>query len=412
MDQKTANEWLCYFLRVEADTTEARNLKSLSTPDWDDIIQRSIKHKVSPLLYHRLKSRYSDEDIPDNVVPGLRDICLHSIARNVRLYHGLSKVLKGLKNDGIPVIVLKGAHLAEAVYNNIALRPMTDIDLLIKKADLSRAGEKLLGLGYVQSGNSCVTQSHLAAYTKPGGVRIEIHPVIEIPTSPFKIDVDGLWERARPAMIAGVKVMVLSPEDLMLHLCIHASFHHHFTMGLRPFCDISEILRYYRNEIDWAQVQSRARQWGAGKCVYLTLYIAGDLLDAAVPDTVLNALKPDDLDPEIIMRVREQIFTDQAMDANVCIASPLARMWGADRLRDKVTVCLKNAFLSPRALAKLYPVSPFSKWIYFYYPLRLKYLLRQHGRTAWRLLRRDKKITTSAEQQSKRNDLADWLTSS
>jgi len=412
MDQKTANERLCYFLRAEADSTEARKLESLSPPDWDDIIQRSIKHKVSPLLYHRLKSRYSDEGIPDNVASRLRDICLHSIARNVRLYHGLSKALSGLRNDDIPVIVLKGAHLAEVVYSNIALRLMTDIDLLIKKADLSKAGKKLLGMGYVQSGNSCVTQSHLAPYTKPGGVSIEVHPVIEILTSPFKIDVDGLWERARPAMIAGVKVMVLSPEDLMMHICIHASYHHYFTMGLRPFCDISEILRCYRNEIDWAQVQNRARQWGAGKCVYLALYIAKDLLDAAVPDTVLDVLKPDDLDPGIIMRVREQIFTDQAMDANVRIASPLGRMWGADRLRDKVDVCLKNAFLSPRALKKMYPVSPFSKWIYLYYPLRLKYLLRRHGRTAWRLLRRDKKITASAEQQSKRNDLSDWLSSS
>jgi hypothetical protein len=38
----------------------------------------------------------------------------------MHLYHELGKVLGLLRDENIPVIVLKGVHLAELVYGNIA----------------------------------------------------------------------------------------------------------------------------------------------------------------------------------------------------------------------------------------------------------------------------------------------------
>jgi hypothetical protein len=409
MDQKTQGELLFHCLSMGTDEIRAARLEQLSATDWDGVIRQSVKHGVTPLLYQRSKALGPGTNIPASVVHRLREAYLHSAARNMRLYHDLAKVLTVLRNEDIPVIVLKGAHLAQVVYGNTALRPMVDVDLLVRGTDLPRVEEKLQEIDYGPSGHSGIGVGRKMSYhlplAKPDAVPVEIHWSIAHPAGPFKIDVDGLWERARPATIAGVEVLVLSPEDLLVHLCLHASFTHLFNIGLGPFCDISETLRHYWDEMDWEQVQLCALQWGAGKCVYLTLYLARELLEAAVPDEVLNAFEPNDLDLSLVIWAKKQIFTGQGYTG--LLAPNLARMWEANRLQDKVTIFSKVAFPSPEVMATMYPASPFSKRIYLYYPIRLMDLLLRHGRAAWRLLRHDKEIIAAAERENIRNALID-----
>src|SRR5205823_6618560 len=102
----------------------------LSARDWDDILYHSVRHGVAPLLYHRLASIPIAGGVPASVMQKLRDAALQDALRNMRLYHELSEVLRAFQRDGIAVIVLKGAYLAEVVYGNCALRPMADADLM------------------------------------------------------------------------------------------------------------------------------------------------------------------------------------------------------------------------------------------------------------------------------------------
>ncbi|MBM3166611.1 MAG: nucleotidyltransferase family protein [Chloroflexi bacterium] len=414
MDQRTAGELLLYCLGMGTDETRAARLEQLSTSDWDDLIQQSARHGATPLLYRRFTTNSTNTHIPTTVMQRLREIYLYSAKENIRLYHELAKVLKTLQNDGIPVIALKGACLAEVVYGNIALRPMGDVDLLVRRTDLSRVEEKLLEMGYGSPEHpsieeQCEKAQHLVGFTKPEAILIEIHWTIETPTSPFKVDVDGLWKRARPATIAGVKVLVLSPEDLILHLCLHGSLHHKFRFGLKPFCDIAETIRHYWDEMDWEQVQLRAHQWGVSKCVYLTLYLARELLKAAVPDEVLEALKPDGFNLQVAAWAREQIFADESDSPS--LSPNLAQFWGPRRLQDKAILLLKSVFPSPEVMAKMYPAPPDSPRIYLYYPVRLKDLLLRHGRATWQMLRRDEEMMALVERENRKTALSDWLAS-
>ena len=105
-------------------------------------------HDVAPLLYERLANDASPANVPGDVLQRLREIYLMTGARNALLYRELGPVLQALQHDNIPVIVLKGAHLAALVYRHIALRPMSDIDLLVHRSDLERAVAKLHDLGF------------------------------------------------------------------------------------------------------------------------------------------------------------------------------------------------------------------------------------------------------------------------
>src|SRR5271157_4682345 len=130
MDQTQIHKLLLYCLRVVPDEMGDGRLESLSSSDWDVLIEESGRYGVAPLLYRRLRTFHSEIPIPANVMARLRHIYLQSAGRGMHLYHELGKVLRPLRHANIPVIVLKGAHLATIVYGNIALRPMGDVDVL------------------------------------------------------------------------------------------------------------------------------------------------------------------------------------------------------------------------------------------------------------------------------------------
>src|SRR5665647_338343 len=167
MDQSRTDELLLYCLRAVPDEAGDGRLETLSSSDWDVLIEASGRHGVTPLLYHRLRTSHSDVPIPANVITRLRQAYLDNVARNMGLYHELGKVLELLRRDNISVIALKGVHLATAVYRNIALRPMCDVDLLVKQTDLLRVQEILVEQGYIASKEviGCA-QEHLPPYRK------------------------------------------------------------------------------------------------------------------------------------------------------------------------------------------------------------------------------------------------------
>ncbi|OAD24114.1 hypothetical protein THIOM_000035 [Candidatus Thiomargarita nelsonii] len=395
MDQETMGKFLIDCLCREFDDKKAALLRGA---DWDSLIQFAIKHNLAPLLYHRLKTIYPSVK--------LHKAYLISARRNTRLYNDFSKIINALGN--IPVIALKGAHLAQNVYANIALRPMNDVDILVKKTDLLKAGENLLEMGYI-SGTSrvgdiegiCAKYQHLPPFTKPDAFPVDIHWTIVLPSSPFRIDIDGVWKRAQPARIAGVDVLVLSPEDLLLHLCLHTSFQHLFRNGLSGFYDIWETLRHYQGEINWEQLMLRSRQWRASKTVYISLYLAKTLFDAVVPNEVLDRLKPEDLEPQVVNWAKAQLF-----DKRIYPSINLIDFWKSKSSLDKLKVFLKRVFLSPEEMAQLYPVHYNSPRVYFYYLVRLKKLFFEHISRTWLLLRHDKDMVNVSKRTYA---LQEWL---
>jgi hypothetical protein len=421
MEQPEAIEVLCDCLSVVSRATTDGRLAQLSATDWDDILQLANRHSVAPLLYQRLRELEPDARIPTSVLLALAKLYLQNAARNSTLYQELGQVLAALQNADIPTIVLKGAHLAESVHDNVALRPMGDVDILVKKTGVVRAGETLLALGYTsrQRWRDMVDAAshHLQPFTKPNAAPVEIHWLIVTQIGPnarvvhpFHIDVNGLWERAQPATIAGVQTHVLSPQDLLLHLCIHASRHRKFRVRLRAFCDIAATIRRYETEIDWEQVQTRSHQWGAENCVYLTLRLARELLKVAVPDTVLENLKANDFDPQFITWAREQIFTHHGdPEDTLPDIHNLASVREAQGLGDKITTFLKIVFPSPLVMARIYPVAADSVWVYAYYLVRIKDLMIKYSRVAWRMWRGDTKVVAVAERDSRTKALLEWL---
>ena len=109
-----------------------------------------------PLLWHRLRQKGLVAAVPVTVAEELRDIFRWNTIRNMRYYGDLRRLLSALKPEGIPLILLKGIFLAEAVYGDMGLREMSDIDVLARPADLARIAGILTGMGYAPLQPICV----------------------------------------------------------------------------------------------------------------------------------------------------------------------------------------------------------------------------------------------------------------
>ena len=417
MDRSRIDELLLYCLRVVPDETGDGRLEALSSSDWDVFIETSSRLGVAPLLYHRLRTYHPDVRIPASVMGRLRQAYLENLARNMGLYHKLGKVLELLHRDHISVIVLKGAHLAELVYGNRALRSMCDVDLLVHKDDLMRVETVLLGIGYTPRFYDRTIKKDNKDFgyiLSKRDLYLEVHWTILPAMHPNDVDINGQWERSRPATIAGFDVAVQCPEDLLLHLCLHAC-QHGFKPGLRYLCDICETLQYYKGEIDWRLVQLRARQWGVGKCVYMTLRLARELLGVILPDGLEESLKPNDFDERFIALAREQVFSTSIGTGHILPLSPyVAKFWESKRLLDKPALflkILKRVFPPRRVMTREYPLPPDSIRIYFYYAMHYIDLLRGPGRYVWRLLRGDKEMQALVKRENDIAALIDWLMS-
>jgi hypothetical protein len=337
----------------------------------------------------------------------LRSSYYGNAARNAIIFTELRKVLTTLREKDIEMIALKGAALGETVYGQRALRSMADIDLLVRKETLSRVGDLLVLKGYYPDRNNEGWLEHhyhcgffkTVCATK---VHFEIYWNVEQRTRPFKIDIDGMWERALPANIAGVEVFFLSPEDLLLYLCHHACKHK--LNGIRPLCDIRETIRYYDQRINWEEIKTRSFQWRITLYVYLTLSPAKELLNAEVPESVLSAIHPEGLSDGLVDSARERVLgsaREKLLQDNARIVS---QFWSIVGLKDRLTIM--TGLFSPKALAKRYWIPSGSMKIYLYYPLLLKDLCARYLPILWCLFRGDQELIALAEQANNSSQLS------
>ena len=405
-------------LRILSDRRESSAVCRQASSDWGEVVDAAVRHDLAPLLFKRLKESDARVCVPADAWERLRLAYFASARRNVQLYRELRTVLRCLRSSGIKVIVLKGACLAEAVYGDVALRPMCDNDIMVPRADLARAEALMLGMGGIHlkqhgqaaPGAQCGDGEPSNGETKharPVLIRdlaIELHWTIVAPTGPVRVVPASLWERARPALTAGVEVLSLSPEDLLLHLCLHFCYQHG-CVGLRHLCDIAETVHHFRDDLDWPQVKQSAREWDASRYAGLSLRLAKDLLGAPVPEDTPSELVPRGINARLLGQATECVLAQQGYDdwSLLPFRNRLGGRWSLARVK-----ALRDAIFLPRKeLAQRYPRARDSMHLWPYYVRRSADLLRSYGRAT---LQQGLRLTRVRKREST-SSLDGWLKS-
>jgi hypothetical protein len=232
-------------------------------------------------------------------------------ARFARLRHRLLAVVGTLRDAGLPVVVLKGALLAETLYDSPAYRLMTDLDLLVRHRDLDDALEclELAGWGPSQGrersdiwewvGRQDVERSWQTGsltLTDEDSYLLDLHwhIVPDIWMRPaYRVDMDAVWERARPLEQPGLEgAFSLSPVHTLAHLCLHVA--EDGLYALRSLLDIDRLIRLSRSDPgwNWEAFIACVSRWRMCSAAFHALRAAAYLFDSPVPSAVFAGLDP------------------------------------------------------------------------------------------------------------------------
>ncbi|MFZ2198829.1 MAG: nucleotidyltransferase family protein, partial [Thermodesulfovibrionales bacterium] len=336
--------------------------------DWECISESAFSQNIAQLLYHNLKGITSKHLIPPGVMEKLKRAYCVNIARNMHLYAEFRNITNAFHSAGIEVIALKGVVLAGIVYRDIGLRPMRDIDLLVRKDDLEVAHRIMTDLMYTPQVKVESEQwnkqkhFHLPAYRNSDKtVVVEIH--WHFAENSLGIDMQKWWDRARSENIMGCCIKVPSPEDMLIHLCIHL-YNHGYTnkFVLRGLCDIAETLRHYEIEMDWKLLQDEIKNHGIAAQVHSMLYLAGKYFDQG--SGLHGLIDLNGVDHHFLGILEESLFADQGLEP---INPYLLKSMFYDNFLKKAQYLFPKVFPSRKEMSKRYPVSPSSKRLFYYY---------------------------------------------
>jgi len=373
----TEEKLLLRCAKVELGPDDTRVVEDLlkGQVDWAALLETARWHRLSGPLFHHLRGSPCSELVPLPVLSQLRGTYHYNIARYMCQRAELQRLLDALSSRGIAVIVLKGAALQELVYPNPGLRPKNDIDILVRDKDLDTTYQLIVQMGYSPQCSEETEQrtrsDHrhlplLVGADKP--VWFEVHRHITREDSPLHFDISDFWAKARQVNIAGNNALTLTPEHMLIHLCVHFFLDRQYrtVAALGQLCDIAETIRHYLDGLDWTGFTLRVRLYGIEGVIYYVLHAARRLLDAAVPEAVLVELRPEHYDEE----ATDLFLRHRVLEARDFLAHGLVSPRTSYHVGTAVGSMLRRLVPDKVALAEKHGLDPASKRLYLYYLVR------------------------------------------
>jgi len=274
---------------------------AFSPRDWRALGELAEHHGVAPLVYWRLEQAGWPDSAPGKLRHRLSTGYYQSAATSALILGELRGIIAKFQQAGIAVLVLKGAHLAYTIYPEAALRPMSDIDLLVKAEDLPAAEAALASCGYHPSQASVSErlnrqQGHHLHLIKGGGVSpaVELHwELLAGKADQRQVDAGWFWGRVETFNLpeGSAHAQGLDPTASLLYLAAHLFLKHQGSSDrLLWLYDIARLLEQRGEAIDWAAALRQAKALGWGEALHAAFRSAHAELGADLPPEVVAEL--------------------------------------------------------------------------------------------------------------------------
>ena len=224
--------------------------------DWSPVLALAEEHGLGPLLYRHLVGRATE--VPERVARSLRAVYVRHRRINEVLLAVLAEIVTALRAKQIESLVLKGPVLATTVYDEPALRPISDLDILVAERHALRAQRVLDSLGFAVDLPTSMyhmrRHHHLHGASKLVDgvpVLVEIHRDALSADRSSRMTFEEQRQGAQTFYLDTTPVQALERHEMLWHLCRHM-------VGLwHPFrlVWVADIIGYadrFVDEIDWA----------------------------------------------------------------------------------------------------------------------------------------------------------------
>jgi hypothetical protein len=328
---------LCQALAGRPDQAD---WSALSPGEWEKLVVSAKQHGVAPLLYHALHATDVPIPIPSPLWQTLQQEYYLTTAYNTLLYGELNRILTALQQEHIPIVVLKGAALANTLYPEIGLRPMADIDLLVPGEHLERAVQVVCSLGYDSSekraGFGRAHMHHISLHNRLAHHSIlEIHHDLIIWESDCRPpSLDWFWSQSRVwppahksyASEEGVPpghtgslatITQFSPAANLLYLAAHITLQHGVAWSkLIWLYDIHLLLTHHADDIDYDDLLTQARSLRWSAALHMALEQTQRCFGSPLPHGLLAALKAQ-CDPQAVRLVQQKASPTSSRTRNM-----------------------------------------------------------------------------------------------
>jgi hypothetical protein len=250
-----------------------------------------------PLLYERIKG-FRDKH---GYYGKIKGIYKYYLFRNSLLLHKFYKTALAFDKAGIRMMALKGVALILAYYHDHALRPMNDMDILIRKSDLKAADGLLESLGWKRRIRSNIENIakvlHSAAYISEDGFELDLH--WNSMFMPYKEDAYGLWEDAKTVVYKDIEIVIPGAEDQIILNCVHGVMWN-LLPPIRWIPDMVKILEQSKSDINWEKVYRKAAASSLRYTLAARLSYLKTKFDCAVPNDFIKRLSKEPFDSKEI----------------------------------------------------------------------------------------------------------------
>jgi len=254
--------------------------------DWPSLRPWLGFHRLSGLaMYAVSEGRLR---LPPSAIRDLVGMHHDAMSWSLTVERAAVQICAALDESGIDAVILKGSAFAHRFYDDPGWRPFSDLDLLVRTADLVRAGAVLEKHGVARTlpeprPGFDARFGTGAVHRRADGLEVDLHRTLV--KGPF-----GLWMRPEELFdataqfsLGGLSVRRLDDTASLLHACIHGALGALPPLFM-PLRDVAQIA--WRGDTDWDRFQAWAHRWRLGAVVAYAFETVSDLLGIAMPPQV------------------------------------------------------------------------------------------------------------------------------
>lgn len=315
--------------------------------DWHRLYYIAGKEGLDPLLYRRCRHLQLLHLLPGWLAEDLYQSYRQTIFQNLYFLRFLEELSGILKAYNLPVIVFKGAALLNSVYTDIGLRPMEDIDLMVRPGDLYALQQILEKMGFEQD------QLYPTTFKK-GIIHVDLHMDflsthrIKTRQDLTKINLEDVWNRAVPFMDESIPLFRLALYDSLIALCLHL-LKHHFSR-LIWFIDIKETIEQSNQEFDWMDLARYSRKVGTERVILYVILLTKHILGLRIPDDVLKHFGK-----ESLSTIEKQILRIRLANEPMGRLSQLLYLFQMSKSSQRLRFIWENIFPQKEVMAQIFP---------------------------------------------------------
>ena len=292
-------------------------LFSLEAPDVDtgaftELVRESKAHAVFPLLFSVLCDQLQ-EKLPAERYCSLNEDLFRFVAAGTQNFAEHSELHDLMSANRIPYVIIKGFASA-MYYPEPSLRAAGDVDFIVRRPDMQKAGEALESIGFFVDHGDKDDGIHIAYKRPPMSVWEMHHSVNGIPSGSVGEDIRAEMLRTIETAVSvnTEDVTCLVPDRLHHGLLLLLHTASHLTsegVGLRHLCDWTVFASSMSDNEFCRLFENKLKRFGLWRFAQALTMLGSEYLGAPRRAWALEAVLNGSIDRETLSRLMDDILS-------------------------------------------------------------------------------------------------------